>query len=93
MTPKEVLEKWIDCFNKADACGITELYAVDEVNHQVANQPIVGKESIHKMFVDEFATAKMVCLMENIFEDGEWAIMELKDPLGLRGCGFFSRER
>ena len=21
--------------------------------------------------------------------DGEWAIMEWKDPLGLRGCGFF----
>ena len=27
--------------------------------------------------------------VENIFEDGEWAIMEWKDPLGLRGCGFF----
>ena len=23
------------------------------------------------------------------FEDGEWAIMEWKDSLGLRGCGFF----
>ena len=27
--------------------------------------------------------------VENIFEDGEWAILEWKDPLGLRGCGFF----
>jgi hypothetical protein len=26
---------------------------------------------------------------ENIFEDGEWAILEWKDPLGLRGCEFF----
>lgn len=42
------------------------------------------------MFVNEFATAKMVCMVENIFEDGEWAIMEWKDSLGLRGCGFFS---
>ena len=41
------------------------------------------------MFVNEFATAKMVCIVENIFEDGEWAIMEWKEPLGLRGCGFF----
>ena len=41
------------------------------------------------MFVNEFATAKMVCMVENIFEDGEWAIMEWKDSLGLRGCGFF----
>ena len=27
--------------------------------------------------------------VENIFEDGEWAILDWKDPLGLRGCGFF----
>ncbi|MGT0139317.1 steroid delta-isomerase, partial [Streptococcus pyogenes] len=47
------------------------------------------KESIYKMFVNEYATAKMVCMVENIFEDGEWAIMEWKDSLGLRGCGFF----
>ena len=79
MKPKEVLEKWIDCFNKADAYHIAELYATNAVNHQVANEPIIGKESIYKM----------VCMVENIFEDGEWAIMEWKDSLGLRGCGFF----
>ena len=37
----------------------------------------------------EFAAAKMTCLVENLFEDGEWAILEWRDPLGLRGCGFF----
>jgi limonene-1,2-epoxide hydrolase len=41
------------------------------------------------MFIDGFATGKMVCNVENIFEDGEWAILEWRDPLGLRGCGFF----
>jgi len=41
------------------------------------------------MFKFEFETAEMVCIPENIFEDGEWAILEWKDPLGLRGCGFF----
>ena len=49
MKPKEVLEKWIDCFNKADAYHIAELYATNAVNHQVANDPIIGKESIYKM--------------------------------------------
>ena len=82
MTPKEVLEKWIDCFNASDVEGIA-------VNHQVANAPVAGKEAIRRMFAGEFATAKMVCIVENIFEDGEWAILEWKDPLGLRGCGFF----
>lgn len=28
MKPKEVLEKWIDCFNKADAYHIAELYCM-----------------------------------------------------------------
>jgi hypothetical protein len=41
------------------------------------------------MFATGFATAKMTCLVENLLEDGEWAILEWKDPLGLRGCGFF----
>jgi hypothetical protein len=41
------------------------------------------------MFASGFATVNMVCLVENIFEDGEWAILEWRDPLGLRGCGFF----
>ncbi len=41
------------------------------------------------MFRREFASAQMVCIPENIFEDGDWAILEWKDPNGLRGCGFF----
>jgi hypothetical protein len=40
----------------------------------------------------DFASAKMVCIVENIFEDGPCAILEWKDPLGLRGCGFFRVE-
>jgi len=31
----------------------------------------------------------MVCVIEAIYEDGETAILEWRDPLGLRGCGFF----
>ena len=89
MTPKEILQEWIDCFNAADAVALANLYAQDAINHQVANTPVIGKTAIHEMFVNEFATSKMVCIVEHIFEDGEWAIMEWKDPLGLRGCGFF----
>jgi limonene-1,2-epoxide hydrolase len=48
--------------------------------------------AIREMFARDFAGAKMVCLVENIFEDGEWAILEWKDRLGLRGCGFFHVE-
>jgi hypothetical protein len=41
------------------------------------------------MFRNEFSRAEMVCIIEKIFEDGDWAILEWKDPLGLRGCGLF----
>ena len=41
------------------------------------------------MFVQEFTNADMHCIIENILEDGEWGILEWKDSLGLRGCGFF----
>ena len=92
MTPKQILQKWIDAFNKADANAISSLYSDDAVNHQVANKPVYGKTAITEMFTKEFAAAEMVCIPENIFEDGEWAILEWKDPKGLRGCGFFKIE-
>jgi len=89
MRPKEILYQFIDAFNAADAELLGELYDDKAVNHQVANEPVVGKEAIIEFFKNEFKQAKMVCIVENIFEDGQWAIMEWRDPLGLRGCGFF----
>jgi len=88
-SPKSVVRKWVELFNKKDAAAIADLYRADAVNHQVANSPIEGRESIRQMFEAEFAVAEMVCIVENLFEDGEWAILEWRDPLGLRGCGFF----
>ena len=89
LRPKEVVCKWVDAFNSHDVEVIISLYHDDAVNHQVANNPVVGKEAIRDMFADEFATADMTAIIENIFEDGQWAILEWRDPLGLRGCGFF----
>lgn len=89
MSPKQILQKWIDAFNRADVEAIADLYAENAVNHQVANEPVIGKTAIKQMFANEFAQAEMVCIPENIFADGEWAILEWKDPKGLRGCGFF----
>lgn len=89
MKPKEVLLKWIEAFNKTDVEAITNLYDDNAINHQVANEPVKGKQAIQNMFRNEFAAAKMVCIVENIFEDGDWVILEWCDPLGLRGCGFF----
>lgn len=89
MKPKELIEKWVELFNLGDAEDIGALYHENSINHQVVADPIVGREAIINMFKNEFEQAEMVCLVEHIFEDGEWAILEWKDPLGLRGCGFF----
>ena len=89
MQPKEIVELWVDAFNNGDALKISDFYTENAVNHQVANEPVEGKAAITEMFKHEFSAAKMVCIIENIFQDGDWAILEWKDPLGLRGCGFF----
>ena len=89
MAPRELVELWVKAFNSADADGLAAFYADDAVNHQVAEAPVSGRAAIRDMFAAGFASANMVCIVENIFEDGEWAILEWRDPLGLRGCGFF----
>jgi SnoaL-like domain len=89
MTPREVVKAWVEAFNRADVEALANFYREEAINHQVADQPFEGREAIRERFAVEFAAAKMVCIVEHIFEDGEWAIMEWRDPKGLRGCGFF----
>jgi limonene-1,2-epoxide hydrolase len=89
MQPRELIRSWVEAFNRADAEALADLYADDAVNHQVAEAPVHGREAIRRLFAAGFASARMTCIVENVFEDGEWAILEWRDPLGLRGCGFF----
>ena len=89
LSPRSLVTDWVDAFNRRDVTALTALYAEDAVNHQVAEHPVQGREAIESMFRAGFAAAEMVCIVEHIFEDGEWAILEWRDPLGLRGCGFF----
>jgi limonene-1,2-epoxide hydrolase len=89
MKPRELVSAWVEAFNRADTETLSAFYRDDAINHQVANEPIVGRAAIREMFAREFAQADMVCIVEHIFADGEWAILEWRDPLGLRGCGFF----
>ncbi len=92
MTPKEVVMIWVDAFNRADADTLASLYSEEAINHQVNTAPVAGKSAIRAMFMAEFAQAEMFCIVEHLFEDRNWAILEWKDPLGLRGCGFFQVE-
>ena len=88
-TPKGVVRRWIAAFNAADPDALAALYHDDATNHQVALHAVKGRDAIHAMFVKEFAAAQMECVPVNLFEDGEWAILEWKDPQDRLGCGFF----
>ncbi len=89
MRPNAIVRLWVEAFNRCDVDALAAYYAEDAVNHQVAEAPVRGRAAIREMLAAGFAAAPMVCIVESLFEDGEWAILEWRDPLGLRGCGFF----
>jgi len=87
--PRQLVRAWVEAFNRRDVDALADLYTEGAVNHQVPEEAAVGKLAIREMFAAGFASADMTCLIENIFQDGEWSILEWRDPSGLRGCGFF----
>ncbi len=93
MSPKEIIKNWVVVFNNGDASALADFYSENAINHQVNSFPVEGKAAIEKMFIDEFALTNMVCIIENIFESGDCAILEWRDPDGLRGCGVFEFEK
>jgi len=90
MSPRQLVEEFVKRFNNRDATAIADLYHEDAVNDQVPEQPIEGRPAIREMFEREFATVEMICIPEIIHEAGNVAILEWRDPLGVRGCGFFT---
>ena len=68
----------------------TSLLVVALAAIALAQEPVVGQAAIRAFFERDFASAEMVCIPEIIHEAGDVAILEWRDPLGLRGCGFFT---
>ena len=46
MKPRNVVEDWVEAFNKADADLISSYYSENAVNHQVAEKEVAGKAAI-----------------------------------------------
>lgn len=106
-TPKQVLEDWVSADNARDPHAPIELYHDDAENHQVAfGDPLNGREALLESFFTFFqAFPDNYTHVENLFEDGQWAIVEWTGggtflgefggnlPTGksytLQGCGFF----
>ena len=105
--PREVLRNWVDAMHHCDARRAASLYHDDAINLQVAvGVPAVGKQAILDDLNEFFkAFPDSETHIENLFQDGEWAIVEWRGrgiwrgefagqpPNGksfeLQGCGFF----
>lgn len=76
-SPKAVLAAWAVAFNQHDVVTLATLYAEDAVNHQVADEPVKGREAIVQGFTFMFNEfPDMGFELINLYEDGEWAIIE-----------------
>ncbi len=90
MSPTELVRRWVDLFNAADIEGLAMMYHEDAVNEQaVFAEPRRGREEIREFLEIDFARAKMVCIEERVYECGDTAILQWRDPIGFKGCGFF----
>ena len=85
-SPKTVVRRWIAAFNAADPDALAALYREDAVNHQATPEPVTGRDAIRAAFA---AATTTECVPENLFEDGEWAILEWRDPEGRHACTLF----
>jgi hypothetical protein len=83
-TPREVVQEWVAAYNQRDARAAAELYHEDAMNFQLAlGASSVGRHTIlddllsfFRAFPDNFTH------VENLFEDGEWAMLGLGVALG-----------
>ncbi|GEP46099.1 nuclear transport factor 2 family protein [Brevifollis gellanilyticus] len=77
-SPKQVLTEWAAAYNACDPHALAALYHDDAESHQVAlGDPVRGKAALLESFIGFFrAFPDNFTHPQNIFEDGEWAIIE-----------------
>lgn len=106
-TASEVVREWAAAFHRHDAKGAAALYHEDATNHQLAaGEPAVGRAAILATFENFFrAFPDSYTRVENVFAEGEWALLEWSGggtwrgdyggaqangkSFTLRGCGVF----
>lgn len=78
MDSKKLLKDWIDAFQRLDLPAITDCYAENAVNFQVAaGEPSVGRERIAADTAEFFrAFPDAWSRIENLIGDGDWAAWE-----------------
>ena len=80
MSPKQLVQEWVARFNAADVDGLIK-WSCHGAPTRTRGYPADVPHGIWPRRNDLH--------VENIFENHQWAILEWRDPTGLRGCGFF----
>jgi steroid delta-isomerase-like uncharacterized protein len=75
---RELLYKWIDAFERKDLAAVTDCYAEDAVNFQIATgEPAVGREQIRRDAMEFFkGFPDAWARVENIIADKDRAAWE-----------------
>lgn len=78
MNTGELLQNWIEAFQRCDLDAVVACYADDAINFQVAaGEPSIGKENIRKDSAEFFkAFPDAWSRVENLMSDGDWAAWE-----------------
>ena len=51
MKPRELVQAWVEAFNRADVDVFRSFYGSDATNHQVAESPVVGRAAFQPAVV------------------------------------------
>jgi uncharacterized protein (TIGR02246 family) len=101
---KDIIQRWVDAYNKRDAKAAANLYHPKAENLQIAvGSPLVGRKAIYEQLVAFFkAIPDNFTKIENLFEDKNWVILEWTGggtfyrsskskgkAFKFEGCGFF----
>jgi len=78
MNPKQLLQNWIDVFQRRDLDAVVACYADDAVNFQVAaGEPSIGIVQIRNDTAEFFrGFPDAWSRVDNLMADGDWAAWE-----------------
>ena len=80
MRPRQLVQAWVEAFNRAEVDTLASFYSKDAVNHQVAESPVQGRENIRQMFASGFASAKMHALSRTCSRKGNGPFLSGETP-------------
>jgi ketosteroid isomerase-like protein len=90
MRLRQLVDRWVERFNRADVDSLMELYHPDAIIHPVTQVPAIGLDEIRTVYERAFAKAEMHCIPEAVHETKDVVVLEWRDPMGSRGCGIFT---